>query len=141
MGAMLKKIIGIIVGVCFCSAQALAADTTWFCSALLEKGDTKPAAFKFEVKGGQLIDLSKLPNDYLRILGGGEAEPTRYKIVEDTDIGLVAVHSTTYVGSDKKATVEAEIILIKKVSGEFLQMGIETKGSYSEYSGTCQVGK
>ena len=62
--------------------------------------------------------------------------------MEDTDIGLVAVHAGTYVNSlDKKATVEAEIILIKKVSGEFLQMGIETKGSYSEYSGTCQVEK
>jgi hypothetical protein len=75
---MLGKIIGIIVGVCLCSAQALAADTTWYCSALLEKGDTKPAAFKFEVKSGQLIDLSKLPNDYLSQLGSGEAEPTRY---------------------------------------------------------------
>jgi hypothetical protein len=119
------------------------ADATWYCSALLEKGDTKPAALKFQVKGGELIDLSGvLPNDYIGKLAGGVKELTRYKITLDTDMGLVASNSMAYVDSlDKKATVFVDTILINKVSGEFIEMAISTEGPYIDYRGTCQLGK
>jgi hypothetical protein len=39
------------------SFSTFAADTTWYCSALTAKTDTKPTAFKFQVKGNELIDF------------------------------------------------------------------------------------
>jgi hypothetical protein len=120
-----KKIIWIFVGVCFCSAQALAADTTWFCSALISKPDTKPTAFKFEVKGGELFDLNVWQNAWMKKWGIYEKEDvTKYKIVEDTDIGLVAAHGET---SKKNNSTWSWIVLIDKVSGNFRQIGMPTK--------------
>jgi hypothetical protein len=141
---MLKKVIVILVSVCFGSAQAMAADTTWFCSALMDKKDTKPTAFKFVTKGGELIDMNLFENALWKRWEGQQAEQRtdRYKIVEDTDIGLVAIRSEMYVDEqNKKPTVYVSVISINKSSGEFAQRSMTTSELSMNYEGTCQVGK
>jgi hypothetical protein len=64
------------------SAQATAADVVWYCSALVEKFDTKPTAFKFEVKGGELYDRTLI----------GVAEEGKIKSYDDKTEWYFEVH-------------------------------------------------
>jgi hypothetical protein len=141
---MLKTIIGIVVGVCFGSAQAIAAaETTWFCSALMNKTDTKPTAFKFQIKGGELIDFNLWENAFEKKWENQQVEKhVTYKLVEDTVIGLVAMNSETHE-ENRKAEVYVQVILINKVSGDFRQIGFTTNKSEElfDHDGTCSASK
>jgi hypothetical protein len=70
---------------------------------------------------------------------------TKYRIVEDTKIGLVAIYATSYVANDtKKPEVYVETIMINKSSGEFRQTMVtaeDNKKADMNYRGTCQAGK
>ena len=139
--AMVRKIFGIIiVGICFASTPAMATDATWFCSALLHKTDKQPTAFKFEVRGDQLIDYNVWQNTlFKRWEGpGNERPPTKFKIVQDTDKGLVA----TAFEFDKDSGMSVSMVLIDKVSNEFRQTIVTTKEPEPtiNFAGTCQVG-
>lgn len=133
-------IFGIFASAWFCSAQgtALAADVTWFCSALTSKTDKKPTAFKFEIRGGELVDLHVWPDAFFKKweLQQTDVPPTKYKILKDTDKDLVAVHSYQF---DKESGTSAIVILIDKVSNEFRQTAISTKTSEPSlnFEGSC----
>lgn len=133
--AMFIALIGFLVG----SGQLLAepSGTTWFCSALLNKSDKKPSAFKFIVQGAELIDFNVWQNAaWKKWELKDPKELTRYKIVENTTNSLVAVHS---YGVDNNSGTSAIVVLIDKVSNEFRQTMIETKNTEPavNYEGTC----
>jgi len=143
---MLRGVIGIVVAVCVGSTQAIATDKTYFCSALLETSDKKPTPFKFQVKNGELIDFRLWENSYQDPFLKEEDRDKQiqaYKVVEDTEIGLVAVHSETYYSTgyqDKgKAKVWFEVVLINKVLGDFRQIFFTTEKIADDYQGTCSV--
>ena len=124
---MLKALFGIVASVCLASTQAMAADATWHCSAA---GDTLP--FEFEVKDG-VVSTESL----FKYFG---VKDTIYKIAEETDAGLVAVHvySNGRIGS-----ISALVLLINKASSEFRQTLIRMNASEPtfNYEGTCQSDK
>ena len=124
---MLKALFGIIASVCVASTQAMAADATWYCSAA---GDTLP--FKFEVKDG--VVSTESPFKYFGV------KDTIYKIAEETDAGLVAVH---VYSNDQIGSISALVLLINKASSEFRQTLIRINASEPafNYEGACQVGK
>lgn len=137
--AMFIAFLGILVG----SGQVMAepSDATWFCSALLNKSDKKPSAFKFKVQGADLIDLQVWQNAQIKKWELKDPkEETRFKIVEDTPNSLVAVHVYEL---DKESGASAIVVLIDKVSNEFRQTIISTKSSEPviNYEGTCSPGK
>src|SRR5271169_3267464 len=116
-----RALFGIAVAVCVASTQAMAADATWHCSAA---GDTLP--FKFEVKDGVASTES-----LFKYFG---VKDTIYKITEETDVGLVAVH---VYSNDRIGSISASVLLIDKVSGEFRQTLIRMDASEpaSNYEG------
>ena len=124
---MLKALFAIVVAVCMGSMQAMAADATWYCSAA---GDTLP--FKFEVKGG--VVSTESPFKYFGV------KDTIYKIAEDTDVGLVAVH---VYSNDRIGSISALVLLINKASSEFRQtlVRIDASGPAFNYEGACRAGK
>ena len=125
---MLKALFGIAASVCIGSTQAMAVDATWYCSAA---GDTLP--FKFEVKGGV---VSTKENHRLSI----GVKDTIYKIAEDTDAGLVAVH---VYSNDRIGSISALVLLINKASSEFRQtlVRIDASEPTYNYEGTCRADK
>ena len=106
----------------------MAVDATWYCSAA---GDTLP--FKFEVKGGVVSTKS-----LFKYFG---VKDTIYKIAEETDAGLVAVHvySNDLIGG----SISALVLLINKASSEFRQTLIRINASEPtfNYEGACQADK
>src|SRR5271169_3953985 len=120
---LLKVLLGIVTVVCICTMQATAADTTWNCSAA---GDPEALLFKFEVKGGVVTTES-----LFKYFG---VKDTIYKIAEETDVGLVAVHvySNNRIGS-----ISALVLLIDKISSEFRQtlIRIDASEPASNYEG------
>jgi hypothetical protein len=136
-----KPLFAILVYTCAGSFNAVAADATWFCSAII-RSDVKPSAFKYVVKGRELIDFEVELN---RLITGRpsdkstEVEPltTKYIIVEDTNIRLVAVHTDE---RNDPNNVTVAVILINKASSELTLVDVGPKET-STYKGTCQVGK
>ena len=124
---LLKALFGIVASVCVASTQAMAVDATWHCSAA---GDTLP--FKFEVKDG-LVSTESL----FKYFG---VKDTIYKIAEETDAGLVAVH---VYSNDRIGSISALVLLINKASSEFRQTLIRINASEPtfNYEGTCQLDK
>jgi hypothetical protein len=124
---LLKALFGIVASVCLASAQARAVDATWYCSAA---GDTLP--FKFEVKGGVASTES-----LFKYFG---VKDTMYKITEETDAGLVAVH---VYSNDRIGSISALVLLINKTSSEFRQTLIRINAFEPtfNYEGTCQTDK
>jgi hypothetical protein len=59
--------------------------------------------------------------------------------VEDTNIGLVAAHSTD-TNDSNDPTVGAEVILINKASGKFMLVEVGSEKT-STHEGSCQIGK
>ncbi len=112
---------------CVASTQAMAVDATWYCSAA---GDTLP--FKFEVKDG-VVSTESL----FKYFG---VKDTIYKIAEETDAGLVAVH---VYSNDRIGSISALVLLINKASSEFRQTLIRINASQPtfNYEGTCQSDK
>jgi hypothetical protein len=86
-----------------------------------------------------LIDF-ELWLDKLPPFGEPKTHELKYKIVEDTDIGLVAVHTQTWV-EGKQSNVYAEVVLINKVSNDFRQIGFteKTNERLRVFAGTCSV--
>jgi hypothetical protein len=125
----IQALFGIVIAVCVGSMQAMAADTTWSCSAA---GDPEALLFKFEVKDGVVSTESLFKYFGVR--------DTIYKIAEETDVGLVAVHvySNNRIGS-----VSALVLLINKVSSVFRQtlIRIDAAEPAFNYEGACQAGK
>src|SRR5277367_1974220 len=117
----------IVTSVLVASTQAMAVDATWYCSTT---GDTLP--FKFEVKDG-VVSTESL----FKYFG---VKDTIYRITEETDVGLVAVHvySNSRIGS-----VSALVLLINKASSEFREtlIRINTTEPTFNYEGACQSGK
>ena len=99
------------------------------CSAA---GDPEALLFKFEVRDG-VVSTESL----FKYFG---VKDTIYKIGEETDVGLVAVHvySNNRIGS-----ISALVLLINKVSSEFRQTLIRIDASEPafNYEGACQSGK
>jgi len=122
---LLKALFGIVIFSCIGSAQTMAADATWNCSAA---GDTLP--FKFEVKDG-VVSTESL----FKYFG---VKHTIYKITEETEVGLVAV----YVNSNNRiGSISALVLLINKISSEFRQTLIRIDASEPafDYEGTCKA--
>jgi hypothetical protein len=139
---MWKTISGIIVSVCFASNQAMAIDTTWYCSTIFE-GAKEPTILKFEVRDGSLFALTHM--QYVRnYLSQYEARspdiiPKEYKIAEDTNKSLIAIYNYPY---DEKDHTSIDLVLIDKESGKFRQSLIFMTGHEdSNIEGTCQQGK
>lgn len=126
---MLRTMFGIVIAVCVGSMQAMAADTTWYCSA---EGDAQSLQFKFEVKDG-VVSTESL----FKYFG---VKDTIYRITEETDVGLVAVHvySNSRIGS-----VSALVLLINKASSEFRETLIRINATEPNfnYEGACQSSK
>ena len=124
---MVKALFGIVASVWVASTQAMAVDVTWYCSAA---GDTLP--FKFEVKDGVVSTKS-----LFKYFG---VKDTIYKIAEETDAGLVAVH---VYSNDRIGSISALVLLINKASSEFRQtlIRINTSEQTFNYEGTCQSDK
>ena len=122
---MLNALFGIVASVCLASTQAMAADATWYCSAA---GDT----FKFEIKDG-VVSTESL----FKYFG---VKDTIFKIAEETDAGLVAVH---VYSNDRIGSISALVLLINKASREFRQTLIRINASEPtfNYEGTCQSDK
>jgi hypothetical protein len=122
-----KTISAIVVALCICSVRAMAAESTWYCSAV---GYTLP--IKFEVKDGMVSTES-----LFKYFG---VKDTTYKVAEETDVGLVAVH--VYL-NDRIGSISALVLLINKVSREFRQTLIRIDASEPafNYEGACQAGK
>jgi hypothetical protein len=140
---LLKVLFGIVAAFCIASTRAVAIDATWYCYALIGESGTKPWKLKYVVKGGELIDQEVVKNDFLEATGagGGEKITTKYKVIKDTDIGLIAVHSdteTNYV--TKETTMSVRVIMIDKASSNLVLQDITSKSS-ERYVGSCQVGK
>src|SRR5262249_46280629 len=118
-------------------AQSIASDATWFCSI----GDNVP--LKYVVKGRELIDFEVEINRLITmppaLITPDKFKPltTKYIIVEDTDIRLVAVHTDE---KNDPNNVTVKVILINKASNELTLVDVGTKET-STYKGTCQVGK
>ena len=125
---MLKVLFGAVIAVFVGSMQAMSAEATWYCTA----GDTTPLLFKFEVKNG-VVSTESL----FKYFG---VKDTIYKIAEETDAGLVAVHAYS---NERIGSISALVLLINKVSGEFRQTLIRINASEPalNYEGACQVGK
>jgi hypothetical protein len=150
---MWKTISGIVVSVCLASNHAMASDATWFCSGVSKYGG-KPWLYKYVVKGRELIDLEVEWNRLLDEPGPDQPKgtdrgqltienadaTTRYEIVEDSNIGLIAVHPITDTKNPSHPTVIARVIVINKTSG-VLVTGYLTTDNSSYDEGTCQVGK
>ena len=69
---------------------------------------------------GDLVDLQLSENKF----EGKTNESTKYKIVEDMDIGLVAIHAKTDMEGKKPEVYVVNyvaVIMINKVSGDFRQ--------------------
>jgi hypothetical protein len=128
-----KLLSTILVCTCAGSVNAVAADTTWYCSAVL-KNEPKPTSFKFVQTGNELVDLQLSAN-----------ESTKYRIVEDTDIGLVAIHAKTDMKGKKPEVYVVNyvaVIMINKVSGDFRQRSFTTIEEVGyDIHGSCQAGK
>jgi hypothetical protein len=128
------------------ASNAFAADGTWYCSVNF---DPKPLTYKFVQTGSELVDLKLWPNDMReqRLQKGLPMEESiKYRIVEDTDIGLAAIHAETFIFNDKmenekKPTVYVAIIMIDKVSGDFRQKVLTTSENVYDIHGRCQEGK
>ena len=121
---LLKALFGIVASVCVASTQATAVDATWYL------GDTLP--FKFEVKDG-VVSTESL----FKYFG---VKDTIFKIAEETDAGLVAVH---VYANDRIGSISALVLLINKASSEFRQTLIRIDASEPtfNYEGTCQSDK
>jgi len=126
---LLKALFGIAVAVCVGPMQAMAADATWNCSAA---GDPEALLFKFEVRDG-VVSTESL----FKYFG---VKDTIYKIAEETDVGLVAVH---IYANNRIGSISALVLLINKVSSEFRQTLIGTDASEPtfNYEGACQASK
>ena len=118
--------------------NAVAADRTWYCSAVLNN-EPKPTAFKFAQTDGELVDLQLSENKF----EGKTNESTKYKIVED--IGLVAIHAKTDMEGKKPEVYVVNyvaVIMINKVSGDFRQRSFTTIEEVGyDIHGSCQAGK
>jgi hypothetical protein len=124
---LLKALFGIVIAVCVSSTQAMAANVTWYCSAA---GDTLP--FKFEVRD-DVVSTESLFKDF-------GVRDTIYKITEETDAGLVAVH---VYSNDRIGSISALVLLINKVSSEFRQTLVRINAAEPafNYEGACKSSK
>jgi hypothetical protein len=124
---LLKAMFAIVTSVLVASTQAMAVDATWYCSTT---GDALP--FKFEVKDGVVTTESLF--EYFGV------KDTIYKIAEETDAGLVAVH---VYSNDRIGSISALMLLINKASSKFRQTLIRMDASEPtfNYEGTCQSSK
>jgi hypothetical protein len=76
---------------------------------------------------------------------GKPNESTKYRIVEDTDIGLVAIHAKADMEGKKPEVYVVNyvvVIMINKVSGDFRQRSFTTieEAGY-DIRGSCQAGE
>jgi hypothetical protein len=125
------------------------ADTTWLCSAAMEKESDKRTAFKFEVKGGELFGQTYIQH-IERILGpklkkfGWPTEKNviaaSYKIVEDTDERLLAVYA--YPFSPGSPDTMMDFVVINKKTG-WMHQGIVTMRPSDDvgFNGECHSGR
>ena len=139
-----KLVFAILVYACAGSVNAVAADTTWYCSVVL-KNEPKPTSFKFVQTGNELVDLQLSDNAFWSKYEGKTNESTKYRIVEDTDIGLVAIHAKTDMEGKKPEVYVVNyvaVIMINKVSGDFRQRSFTTIEEVGyDIHGSCQAGK
>jgi hypothetical protein len=141
---ILKTLSMLLIGVSLASTVSMASDATWFCSAIIDKADAKPWAFKYVVKGRELIDFEVEINRVITAPPSDkstEVEPltTKYIVVEDTNIRLVAVH-TNEENDPNKVTVAVILINKAKAASELTLVYVEPKGTLT-HKGTCQEGK
>lgn len=147
---MLKILLGIAVGICITSGQATAADATWYCSAVIDKSSSKPVAFKYVVKGSQLIDQDVWANKLMDDVSSydppgvkkGEPITKTFKVLENSSVALVAVNSMTTLDYETKTSrITVETVLIDKKTGNFTLGETSTKPEATYYQGECQAGK
>jgi hypothetical protein len=152
-GKIIKMLVGVVVvGISLVPTQSIATDATWYCS------NSKLDKFKFIVHGNELTDMKVWENETLEAVGsagGGRSgwtePPEKYQIVDETDVGLAAVHSESSMETDQNRpnakpnpTVYVEVIALNKKSGTFRRRYFATSRKKSEdldEEGTCQLGK
>ena len=124
------------------TSNAVATDTTWYCSTIFE-GAKEPTILKFEVKDGLLFALTHMQHveNYFAKYEARSQDiiPKEYKIANDTDKSLIAIYNYPYENKDHTLI---DLVLIDKDSGKFRQSLIFMTGHEdSNYEGTCQKGK
>jgi hypothetical protein len=152
LSTIIKVLSVALIGVSLASTLSMATDATWYCSTSQLKN------FKFVVHGNELTDMMVWQNETLEAVGsagggppGWLEPPKKYQIVDETNIGLVAVLSESNMEKGENRpnakptpTVYVEVIAINKMSGTFRQRSFSTSRKKSEdfdEEGTCQVGQ
>src|SRR5262249_39946834 len=119
-----------LVVVAAMTSKTAMADATWFCAV-------KGSIAKYQVVGKELKEPRAIA-----LLKGLGLDAEKYKILEDTPEGIVAVRSQTKRSIDDRAFVWMSVILINKQTGVMRELSFSTDEPHMDRSfrGQCEPG-
>jgi hypothetical protein len=109
------------------------ADEVWFCST--QDGKRDPRLVEYRIENGEMTDLSAV--ETLKSLGLVDESITKFKIIEDTAGGVVALQSETKRADQGENLIWANLILIDKESGGLRNISISNTSPAKEILGHC----
>lgn len=127
----------IALAACLISTPALAADA-WDCTFLAFDGPPGITSHvTIQIDGDKLdwiLDPYDIPIPKMHIVPG----VLRYRVIENNNVGIVAVFSQARIDKDAGPVISSETIVINKANGA-LHAGVAgTNGVHDNLSGTCR---